>query len=854
MQDINFLIRKNMKTIKQIFTLLFVFTTIISCNEDFMEETDFGIVAPSEVSASFQITQDNTGLVTITPTAVNAISFDVDFGDGSAVSTGVAPGKGVKHTFTEATHTVKVTAKGLNNLKTTADVQLVVSFKAPENLVVAITNDESVSKQVNVVATADYATSFDFVSGETDAEVVSANIGETAKFVYKEAGTYSIKVTAKGGAIATTDYTADFEVTALLQPTTSAETPKDRPAASVISIFSDKYTGVANLDLYPNWGQSTQYTAYDLNGDKMIQYSNLNYQGIQFDEQNVSGMEILHMDMWTADLDAIDIFAISKASGEKSVNKILTKDEWNSIEIPITEFTDQGLSMNDIFQFKLVGAGNKSVFIDNIYFYKKSELKLPISFNKEEKFTGNGGASFELSTDPDDSSNNTGKLTNGGSDWESVQINLDQPIKVIKDADNKYSVKIYSPDANEHKLSMKLQESGANEYIILAQTFSKAGWNNLIFDFSTVTTQDYPNGGAAFDGTADFKQLVFFVDGGSSTAGAYHLDDIKKYVPAGDQVLFDDFEGNGTINWRADGLGKSIVANPFSTGNSSASVLKYDDTGGQYANVQFDADQTFDLSVNNKFTFKIYIPSSGLTGSQPNQVEVKLQDGTSSQPWVGQYGVITPLELDKWQTVMVDFSAKASATNYSRIVFQVNSENNNDKVVAYVDDFEYVSPVVHDDFEGNGNVTTWFGDSCGQEIVDNPFSNTINTSAKVLKYSDTGGQYANIRLDLDAAKTKKLDLSVYNKVTIKVYVPQDGLTGSQDNKLWVKLQDGSSGEPWNGQAVKEQAVTVNGWQTLEFDFSDQKAETKFSRILLQFNGENNSDQVIAYIDNIFVHR
>ena len=66
-----------MKTIKQIFTLLFVFTTIISCNEDFMEETDFGIVAPSEVSARFQITQDNTGLVTITPTAVNAISFDI---------------------------------------------------------------------------------------------------------------------------------------------------------------------------------------------------------------------------------------------------------------------------------------------------------------------------------------------------------------------------------------------------------------------------------------------------------------------------------------------------------------------------------------------------------------------------------------------------------------------------------------------------------------------------------------------------------------------------------------------------------------------------------------------------------
>ena len=203
---------------------------------------------------------------------------------------------------------------------------------------------------------------------------------------------------------------------------------------------------------------------------------------------------------------------------------------------------------------------------------------------------------------------------------------------------------------------------------------------------------------------------------------------------------------------------------------------------------------------------------------------------------------------------MVDFSAKASATNFNRIVFQVNSENNNDKVVAYIDDFEYVSPVAHDDFEGNGNITTWFADGGNKTIIDNPFSGTINTSAKVLKYEDYGGQYTNINFDLDAAKTKKLDLSVYNKITVKVYMPQDGLTGSQDNKLWVKLQDGSSGEPWVGQALKEQAVTLNGWQTLEFDFSDQKAETKYSRVLLQFNGENNTDKVIAYIDNIFLHR
>ena len=117
-----------MKTINKIFTLLFFFTAFVSCNKDFMEETDFEIVAPSNVSASFSITQDNSGLVTITPTAQGALSFDVDFGDGTAIETGLATGKSVKHTYTEATHSVGITAKGLNNLKANATVELVVSF------------------------------------------------------------------------------------------------------------------------------------------------------------------------------------------------------------------------------------------------------------------------------------------------------------------------------------------------------------------------------------------------------------------------------------------------------------------------------------------------------------------------------------------------------------------------------------------------------------------------------------------------------------------------------------------------------------------------------------------------------
>ena len=278
----------NMKNIYKIFSSIFILFVLIGCAEDFSDNNEFAknIAPPSNVSASFDITQDNTGLVTITPTGEGAISFVVDYGDGSPVSSSIKTGGSVKHTFKEGNHTVKVTATGLNNLTTTADVPLVVSFNAPENLQVTIENDATVSKKVNVTATADWATLFEYHPGEAGADAVTANIGETASFTYKEAGTYTIKVVAKGAAIATTEKSQEFEVTAILAPTVSAPTPPTRPSTTVVSVFSDAYTAVGNVNMNPDWGQMWQGSGYaelDLNGDKITHYSKLSYQGVQYD-------------------------------------------------------------------------------------------------------------------------------------------------------------------------------------------------------------------------------------------------------------------------------------------------------------------------------------------------------------------------------------------------------------------------------------------------------------------------------------------------------------------------------------------------------------------------------------------
>ena len=66
-----------MKNIKYIYKTLLVLLVIAACTEandlEFLEN----VPPPSNVSASYDVTQDNTGMVTITPTAEVANSYKV---------------------------------------------------------------------------------------------------------------------------------------------------------------------------------------------------------------------------------------------------------------------------------------------------------------------------------------------------------------------------------------------------------------------------------------------------------------------------------------------------------------------------------------------------------------------------------------------------------------------------------------------------------------------------------------------------------------------------------------------------------------------------------------------------------
>ncbi len=358
-----------MKNFKYILTSFLAVLLVFTCaNED--DDTNYvnQIEAPKNVSALITVTQDNTGLVTITPLGEGVVSFKVNYGDGSELSEDLNPGESTQHTYEEGVYNAIIVATGLNGKTTSVTQEVVVSFQAPQNLVVTIENDATISKQVNINANADFALSYEVNFGD-GSDPIMTNFEEPYSYQYTDAGIYTITVTAFSAAIETTVYTEEFEVTAILQPLNAAPSQPARADADVISIYSGYYTDISGTDYYPNWGQATTFNELDINGDATIQYSNLNYQGIQYGETvDASAMEYLHIDVWTTDAPNIQVFPISIATGEQQVTLDLVADQWNSFDIPISDFTSQGLSMNDIHQFKFVGSG--TVFIDNLYYYR----------------------------------------------------------------------------------------------------------------------------------------------------------------------------------------------------------------------------------------------------------------------------------------------------------------------------------------------------------------------------------------------------------------------------------------------------------------------------------------------------
>jgi len=210
-----------MNQMKNIIVLFIILVFASSCKKDVdnLKELD-KVKAPTNLTATFDITQDNTGLVTVLPSAEGVTSYEITFGDVADESPVMFNlNEDIKHTYEAGDYVVGIKAIGLTGLTASINKDLSVTFKGPENLVVTIAHDPTNPAIVNVSATADYATVMDIYFGEDPNEnPVHALPEEVVSHHYTEAGDYIIKVVAKSGSEDTIEHSETITIAEASDP------------------------------------------------------------------------------------------------------------------------------------------------------------------------------------------------------------------------------------------------------------------------------------------------------------------------------------------------------------------------------------------------------------------------------------------------------------------------------------------------------------------------------------------------------------------------------------------------------------------------------------------------------------
>lgn len=688
----------HMKKIQKIYSALIILIIVNGCTDerslDFLET----LSPPTNVSAVYTITQDNSGLVTITPTAEGASSFDIYFGDDTPEPdhvVNIENGKNVQHTYKEGSYDVNIVAYNSKGDKTEVSQELMVSFQAPQNLLVTIENDAAISKRVNITATADFASMFEFDSGEPGVTqpVGTANIGDSFSYQYSEPGIYSVKVIAKGGAIETTEYLVDFEVTEILAPLAPAVVPPTRELTDVVSIYSDAYTNVT-LDELPTGWSSSGFEATTIGSDNVWKLTNLDFLGMVTNYANgidVSSMEKLHIDYWVPEGTTNELLVkiVNTIDGGEDIESLGTTvgGSWQSVDLDMTGFDGGNLAnKNKITQIIIDSDGTAGVvYIDNMYFYKAPTGVVTQTVQDFEgtppTFSSFGGiASVEVLPNPDMSGANTtlnaAKLTKsaGSEVWAGAFFDVSTPLDLINFS--KMSIKTWSPKSGA-TVRLKLENSAdGNQFVEVDATTSIANaWEELTFDLSAANT------------TFTYDRVVVFFDfGNAGDDSVYYYDEINLVNDAGGgtntPVLFQDFEDTPPAFTHFGNIAPvEVVPNPDMSGvNTTSNAAKLTKSSGSevWAGAFFDVATPLDLNTFTRMSIKTWSPKLGAT------VRLKIENSANAD----QFFEIdaTTSNANSWEELTFDLSTADTSFTYDRVVIFFDFGNAGDDSIYYYDE------------------------------------------------------------------------------------------------------------------------------------------------------------------------
>jgi beta-glucanase (GH16 family) len=170
---------------------------------------------------------------------------------------------------------------------------------------------------------------------------------------------------------------ADVDATGcqfITAPEEAAPTPTNAEN-EVISLFSDSYQNIEGVDFNPDWEQGTTVTQEQIQGDNVLKYATLDYQGTDFgnNKQDVSAFDNIYLDYWTQNATALKIFIISPGPVETSFEVDVVQQSWQSLVIPLSTYSTI-VDLTEVFQLKI--EGNGTLFLDNIFFGNNTQTSV----------------------------------------------------------------------------------------------------------------------------------------------------------------------------------------------------------------------------------------------------------------------------------------------------------------------------------------------------------------------------------------------------------------------------------------------------------------------------------------------
>jgi hypothetical protein len=663
-----------MNALKYFFSIAFLLVVIAGCKKELYEDVAFAQAgnAPEQLSALFEITQDNSGMVTITPNGAGAISYDVYYGDNTATPAKVDAGKNTTHKYAEGVYNVKLVAHGVNGKTSEATKQLTVSFRAPENLEFTVTVDPNNSMKVSVTAKANYETNFKVYFGDVPNEVpVTFNEGDVVTHTYAAVGTYNVKVIAFSGGAATTELIKAITiVNPVLLPITFESTTvnyawSNFDGGDVTVITNPQSNGINTSSkvgrMVKNAGQTWGGSVIALGAP------------IDFSANKVFRMKVFSPRVGAKVLLKVENLTDGAINFEKEVTTTVA-NAWEDLAFDYSAINTARSYQKIVLIFDNGTMGNGSAnftfLFDDIRLTNvlpSALLNLPVTFddpNVTYSTIDFGNNVTVASTDPANAANKVMKTTkpNAAQTWAGTTLGQLAAKIPFAAGSTKMSVRVYSPAAGIPVL-LKVEEKTNNTHSVetLATTTVANAWETLVFDFA-----NNASGTPALNLAYSYDMVNIFFDFNNAGSGKiFYWDDVSFVTAAPPTLSLPLTFESTTLNYaftNFDGGNVTVIANPQSNGiNTSGKVAKMVKGAGQTWGGSYIAlDAPINFSTQKTFKMKVYSPRVGA------KVLLKVENLTNG-------GIIYEKEVsttvaNAWEELTFDYSAINVANSYQKIV------------------------------------------------------------------------------------------------------------------------------------------------------------------------------------------